>query len=251
MARDQTPRRRKRRNLGSAYAGDVKPPGILRLFTSRRVIVFTFVFLALAMGASVGTGALRLRSSSNPHNRDVPFVNQGDDKKTPDATPEITQYEAAPALTIAADKSYTALVKTDVGEFEIELFADQAPNAVNSFVFLARDGFYDGLTFHRAEDFVVQGGDPTGTGTGGPGYDLATEDSGAFDAGSVGLGSIAGEPDTVNGSQFFIALTGEGDFADSTLFGRVVSGMDVAGQITVGTHIESITIQEAPATASN
>jgi cyclophilin family peptidyl-prolyl cis-trans isomerase len=116
------------------------------------------------------------------------------------------QYDAPPDMQIDPDKTYTATFKTERGDIEVDLFAKQAPVTVNNFVFLARDGFYDDTTFHRVIDgFMVQGGDPTGTGRGGPGYRF-TDEPGALALKHDGPGvlSMANAGPNTNGSQFFI-----------------------------------------------
>ncbi|TAN29680.1 MAG: peptidylprolyl isomerase [Actinomycetota bacterium] len=137
-------------------------------------------------------------------------------------------------MCINTSANYTAVVKTDVGTFDIALDAKAAPKTVNNFVFLARYHFYDGVIFHRVmPGFVVQGGDPTGTGTGGPGYTFADE---LPKAGSYKLGSVAmantGSPGT-NGSQFFIIVGTQGEQLPPSysLFGQVTSGMDIVQKI--------------------
>ena len=141
------------------------------------------------------------------------------------------QYDAAPELTIDLDKSYTATVDTSHGEIVIELDAARSPQTVNNFVFLARDGYYDGVIFHRViENFMIQGGDPTGTGTGGPGYKFRDEIEGP---GTYGRGTVAmanAGPNT-NGSQFFICHTDVGLPHSYTIFGQVSSGMDTVDSI--------------------
>ena len=142
------------------------------------------------------------------------------------------RYESAPAMLIDPAKSYTARLKTAGGEITIRLRGDLAPQSVNSFVFLAREGFYDGCTFHRViSGFVAQGGDPTGSGSGGPGYTVPDEISDVpFAAGVLGMANAG--PNT-NGSQFFITL---GDVPHLTgrytVFGEVTEGLDVALGIT-------------------
>jgi cyclophilin family peptidyl-prolyl cis-trans isomerase len=131
-------------------------------------------------------------------------------------------------------KKYRAIMHTDKGDIQIELFAAQAPKTVNNFVFLAREGFYNGTTFHRViKGFMAQGGDPTGTGTGGPGYRFADESGGlALKHEGEGILSMANAGRDTNGSQFFITygptphLNGK-----HAVFGRVVAGMDVAKAI--------------------
>ncbi len=171
-----------------------------------------------------------------------------------DSIETASQYNSAPPMMINTTSSYYATVNmVNGGEFVIELYADKAPITVNSFVFLACKGFFNGVTFHRVlEDFMAQGGDPTGTGTGGPGYEFVNEDSDlTFDKAGVLAMANAG-PDT-NGSQFFITF-GPQEFLNGgyTIFGQVTSGMDVVNNITrrdpdqnpsfTGDAIESITI---------
>ncbi len=131
-------------------------------------------------------------------------------------------------------KKYRAIMHTDKGDIQIELFAAQAPKTVNNFVFLAREGFYNGTTFHRViKGFMAQGGDPTGTGTGGPGYRFADEQSAlALKHEGEGILSMANAGPNTNGSQFFITY-GTTDHLDGrhAVFGRVVGGMDVARAI--------------------
>jgi cyclophilin family peptidyl-prolyl cis-trans isomerase len=141
------------------------------------------------------------------------------------------QYDAAPDLTIDADKAYTATLDTNHGEIVIELDAGRSPLTVNNFVFLARDGFYDGATFHRViENFMIQGGDPTGTGRGGPGYRFRdeTDGPGTYSRGTVAMANAG--PNT-NGSQFFICHTDVGLPHSYTIFGQVTSGMEAVDSI--------------------
>ena len=171
-----------------------------------------------------------------------------------DSIPASASYGTAPALLIDTVGKYFATVKmANGGEFKIELYADKAPITVNSFVFLACKGFFNGVTFHRVlEGFMAQGGDPTGTGMGGPGYEFVNENSDlVFDKAGVLAMANAG-PDT-NGSQFFITFA-PADFLNGgyTIFGQVISGMDVVNSITrrdpdqnpsfSGDAMESITI---------
>lgn len=116
------------------------------------------------------------------------------------------EYSAPPAMQIDPEKSYTATFKTDHGDIVVDLFAAQAPITVNNFVFLARDGFYDNTTFHRViNQFMAQGGDPTGTGRGGPGYRFDDEPGAlALKHDSAGVLSMANAGANTNGSQFFI-----------------------------------------------
>jgi cyclophilin family peptidyl-prolyl cis-trans isomerase len=139
------------------------------------------------------------------------------------------QYSAVPAMVIDPKKHYTAAFKTEVGEFVVELYADKAPKTVNNFVFLARDHFYDGVTFHRViRDFMVQGGDPTGTGSGGPGYKFADEFHPLLRHSGPGILSMANSGANTNGSQFFITHTATPHLDNKhTVFGKVIKGMDI------------------------
>jgi cyclophilin family peptidyl-prolyl cis-trans isomerase len=149
--------------------------------------------------------------------------------------PAAEQYDSAPPMKVDEAGSYFANVEMENGGiFKIQLYPDKAPITVNSFVFLACKGFFDGATFHRVlEGFMAQGGDPTGTGTGGPGYQFVNENSDlTFDKEGVVAMANSG-PDT-NGSQFFITF-GPQEFlnGDYTIFGQVVEGMDVVNSITL------------------
>jgi cyclophilin family peptidyl-prolyl cis-trans isomerase len=142
-----------------------------------------------------------------------------------------TQYPSAPDLTIDLEKSYTATLDTNHGEIVLELDPARSPLAVNNFVFLARDGYYDGVIFHRViENFMIQGGDPTGTGTGGPGYKFRDEIEGAgtYSRGTVAMANAG--PNT-NGSQFFICHADVGLPHSYTIFGKVTSGIEVVDSI--------------------
>ena len=141
------------------------------------------------------------------------------------------QYPAPPDLTIDLSRSYQAVLDTNHGSVTIDLDADRAPLAVNNFVFLSREGFYDGVIFHRVvPGFVIQGGDPTGSGRGGPGYRFRDELEGPGDyrRGTVAMANAG--PNT-NGSQFFICLTDVGLPHAYTIFGRVSSGMETVDAI--------------------
>lgn len=163
----------------------------------------------------------------------------------------------APDKVIDSAKKYTATLKTAKGNIVIELYAAQTPNTVNSFVFLARKGYYNGVTFHRVlKDFVAQGGDPSGTGIGGPGYRCNDEIVPALTFDREGVVAMANSGANTNGSQFFITFAPltqlNGRF---TIFGRVIAGMDVAQALTLrdpqqnpnappGDVIQSIVIEE-------
>jgi cyclophilin family peptidyl-prolyl cis-trans isomerase len=131
-------------------------------------------------------------------------------------------------MVIDPQKHYAATIHTDVGAIEVELFADKAPKTVNNFVFLAREGFYDGTIFHRViADFMAQGGDPTGTGTGGPGYKFGDEFHPTLRHNKPGILSMANAGPGTNGSQFFITHVAT-PWLDNkhSIFGQVTGGFD-------------------------
>jgi cyclophilin family peptidyl-prolyl cis-trans isomerase len=139
------------------------------------------------------------------------------------------KWNVPPVMSIDPKKKYTAIMNTDKGEIVLELFADKTPLTVNNFVFLSRQGFYDGTFFHRViSDFMAQGGDPTGSGSGGPGYRFADEFVSTLKHDKPGVLSMANAGPNTNGSQFFIThvptphLNGK-----HSVFGQVISGMDV------------------------
>ena len=139
------------------------------------------------------------------------------------------RYSAPPAMQIDPAKSYAATLHTDKGDIVVELYARKAPQTVNNFVFLARDGFYDNVLFHRViKDFMAQGGDPTGTGTGGPGYRFADEFDPSLKHDGPGVLSMANAGPGTNGSQFFLTHVAT-PWLDGkhTVFGKVKSGLDV------------------------
>ncbi|MBO8162632.1 MAG: peptidylprolyl isomerase [Brevibacillus sp.] len=175
------------------------------------------------------------------------------------------QYDKPPAMQIDTSKTYKATVDTTAGTFTIQLFAKDAPKTVNNFIFLAKEKFYDGLTFHRIiKNFMIQTGDPKGDGTGGPGYTFEDE----LDTGhkyEIGVVAMANAGKDTNGSQFFIGtgeeVSGLNNFPHYTIFGKVIKGMDVVQKIAAGetknnphlnensapvnpVKIKSITIQE-------
>jgi cyclophilin family peptidyl-prolyl cis-trans isomerase len=166
------------------------------------------------------------------------------------------QWKNPTEMVIDPKKKYTATLSTDKGDIVLELFADKTPRTVNNFVFLAREGFYDGTIFHRViSDFMVQGGDPTGTGTGSPGYRFADEFHPSLKHDKPGIFSMANSGPGTNGSQFFIThvptpwLDGK-----HSVFGQVIQGMDVLLSIpprdpsrtaSPSVKLNKVTIQEA------
>ena len=138
------------------------------------------------------------------------------------------EWSSPPKMTIDEQNEYTAVIETDLGNIVLRLFANESPITVNNFVFLAQEGYYDGVMFHRViHDFMVQGGDPTGTGSGGPGYMFEDEVNNGLKFDKPGLLAMANAGPGTNGSQFFIThvptphLTG-----NHTIFGEVIEGMD-------------------------
>jgi len=166
------------------------------------------------------------------------------------------QWKNPPEMVIDPKKKYIAKLSTDKGDIEMELFVDKTPLTVNNFVFLAREGFYDGTIFHRViADFMVQGGDPTGKGTGGPGYRFADEFHPSLRHSKPGIFSMANAGPGTNGSQFFIThvptpwLDGK-----HSIFGQVISGLDVLMSIpprdpvrtgSPSVKLNKVTIQES------
>ena len=155
-------------------------------------------------------------------------------KSVPESAPEvkIMQWDSPPPMVIDADKEYTAYIETEKGALVLELFAKDVPRTVNNFVFLAREGYYDGSTFHRVLlGFMAQGGDPTGTGSGGPGYRFEDEfTEHGHDAGAL---SMANAGPNTNGSQFFITYVPVHQLdGKHTVFGKLIEGMDVLESIT-------------------
>jgi len=160
----------------------------------------------------------------------------------------VKQYKSPPAMTIDPAKTYAAVMHTDKGDITFDLFAQDAPKTVNNFVFLARDGFYDGVGFHRVIDnFMVQGGDPTGTGSGGPGYKFADEIDRSLKHDKPGRFSMANAGPGTNGSQFFITH-GPTPWLDGkhAVFGAVTKGQEEVDAIKQGDKIESLETLDAP-----
>jgi cyclophilin family peptidyl-prolyl cis-trans isomerase len=139
-------------------------------------------------------------------------------------------YDKPPAMTIDPNARYSATIETSAGEMKADLFAGEAPATVNNFVFLARDGYYEGVIFHRViKGFMIQGGDPTGTGRGGPGYSFADEPvQRPYSRGTLAMANAG--PNT-NGSQFFIMHADYGLPPNYTIFGKLTSGEDVLDSI--------------------
>jgi peptidyl-prolyl cis-trans isomerase B (cyclophilin B) len=150
-------------------------------------------------------------------------------------------------MQIDAKKNYTATIETNRGTIELQLSAQYAPKTVNNFVFLAREGFYDGVTFHRViSNFMIQGGDPTGSGRGGPGYKFEDEFKGNPLTHETGVISMANAGPGTNGSQFFITHSPQPHLnGKHTVFGKVTKGQDVVNAIRQGDKMTKVTITES------
>ena len=240
-------RQRRRRERGPSYepAGEVQFPGLFgwlqrrqRLFYAIGIVVLVVSLGAIMFGGQLGPAgpdpaepgaATPLPTAEAATGAAAPAA--GADA-TPAAGGDGRSYAAPPPMAIDPARSYEAVIRTERGDVRIALLPEAAPGYVNNFVFLAREGFYDGITFHRVvPGFVAQAGDPTGTGAGSAGYDLAEERNDLpFEAGVL---SMAKGGATVSGSQFFVTLAPaphlEGDF---TVFGRVESGLGVLQSLT-------------------
>ena len=157
------------------------------------------------------------------------------------------QYSSHQAMQLDPSKAYTATIQTNRGNIEIDLYADKVPNTVNNFVALARDGFYDGISFHRViADFMVQSGDPTGSGRGGPGYKFNDEFHPELVHDGPGVLSMANAGPNTNGSQFYITHVAT-NWLDNkhSVFGKVRSGQDVVDAMQQGDVMERVEIEES------
>ena len=156
------------------------------------------------------------------------------------------QWNAAPELQIDVDRTYQVTITTDKGDIELELMPEHAPRTVNNFLFLTREGFYDGTVFHRViANFMIQGGDPTGSGRGGPGYRFEDECDNNPLCHERGVISMANAGPNTNGSQFFITH-GPQPHLDGrhTVFGKVTKGQDVVDSVEQGDQVRKIEIAD-------
>lgn len=188
----------------------------------------TIILIVLAIVVVVGGYLLwQGLGSSQPVQDDRPLANV-------QPTERIGYYAEYPEMVVDTAKEYEAILKTEKGDIRLRLFADQAPLAVNNFVFLARQGFYDGLTFHRViEDFMAQGGDPTGQGFGGPGYQFADETDNELRFDRPGLLAMANSGPDTNGSQFFITYVPTPHLDGlHTIFGELIEGEEVLNSLS-------------------
>lgn len=238
----QEPSRRKNYQLGGTTTSDIYKPGFPMNLLSN---VKFFAIIGVVVAVLMVVGALLTTAGGNDEGDpdDLPTPTPAasvtaDASATASTTPAAKTFEKAETVIDAAAKTYTATVKTNKGDFVIELYADKAPNTVNSFVFLAQEGFFNSVTFHRVIDgFVIQAGDPTATGGGGPGYQTADEPNQERNLKyTLSMAKVGGQ--SVFGSQFFINLKDNPslDYDNPTVnkyypFGKVVSGTDVVDAI--------------------
>jgi len=202
----------------------------------RRVLAFGAASVAaLALAACGGSTATPL-PTPKPANTVASTAPAAAASNPGDVASRNNKYKSPPPITIDKSKKYIATIVTNKGTMKAELYADTAPVTVNNFVFLANDHFYDGVIFHRiVAGFVIQGGDPTGTGGGGPGYKFPDEPIPANRAYEKGTLAMANSGPNTNGSQFFICvdnLTAKGALPKQyTIFGKVTEGLDVIDKI--------------------
>ncbi|WP_322819061.1 peptidylprolyl isomerase [Tepidiforma sp.] len=263
----QEPSRRRTYQLSHASPSEIYKPGFpMNVLGDVRWFAAIGVVVAVAM---VVTAVLTTGGTNQGNPDALPTVTPtasatADASPTTSPTATAKQFEKAEQVIDAQKNNYSATFKTSMGDFTVRLFADVAPNTVNSFVFLAKQGFYDNITFHRiVSNFVIQGGDPTGTGTGGPGYQTQDEPNQLRNKkGTIAMAKVSGQ--TQFGSQFFINLKDNPslDFDNPSAnkfypFGEVVSGMEVVeaiGKVQVGqgdrpvqpVTIKTIEITETP-----
>ena len=156
------------------------------------------------------------------------------------------QWDNPPAMQIDPQKTYRITIETSRGDMELELYSEYAPKTVNNFVFLAQEGFYDGVVFHRViSDFMIQGGDPTGTGRGGPGYKFEDEVAENPLRHETGVISMANAGPNTNGSQFFITHSPQPHLDGMhTVFGKVVEGQEIVNVIQQGDRMVKVSVSD-------
>jgi peptidyl-prolyl cis-trans isomerase B (cyclophilin B) len=161
--------------------------------------------------------------------------------------PDHPTWDAPPAMQIDTEATYRATIDTEKGSIELDLHPEHAPQTVNNFTFLAGEGFYDGTAFHRViEGFMIQGGDPTGTGRGGPGYQFEDEVDANPLTHEIGVISMANAGPDTNGSQFFITRAPQPHLdGKHTVFGEVTEGQDVVDAIEEGDVMQRVSVEKA------
>lgn len=212
---------------------------------SSSMILLLFIVLGACQKRS-SEGAPQRTENPNPQaSLDTALKEEKNQKEKPMSA----QFTEPTVSTVDPDKNYEALIETDKGNIRVKLFAKEAPLSVTNFSQLGKGGFYDGLTFHRVEPgFVVQGGDPVGNGTGGPGYTIPAEIGKPHIKGALAWARTGDEINPQrrsSGSQFYITLEAT-PFLDGayTVFGQTIEGMDVVGKIRRGDKINKVTIEE-------
>jgi len=252
--------RRQRRYVSGGQGQSFKPGFPMNLFTGRAALATFAAVGVVLMVAGISLAAFLPNRGGDADIDEIPTVPAAEETVAAEPAEEedpadviVRNYPAADFVIEPDFELYTATISTSKGDIVIELFAGIAPNTVNSFVFLAENRFFDGLVFHRVvENFVIQGGDPLGTGRGGPGYITGDEPNEVRnETGTIAMAKGAGQP--YFGSQFFInlkhniALDFDTERGDRFYpFGRVIEGMDVVNAIAQGDVMESVTITRAP-----
>ena len=252
--------RRQRRYVSGGQGQNFKPGFPMNLFTGRAALATFAAVGVVLMVAGISLAAFLPNTGGDADPEDLPTTPAPEETVAAEPAEEedpddviVRNYPAADFVIEPDLELYTATISTSKGDIVIELFAGIAPNTVNSFVFLAENRFFDGLVFHRVvENFVVQGGDPLGTGRGSPGYITGDEPNEVRnETGTIAMAKGAGQP--YFGSQFFInlkhniALDFDTERGDRFYpFGRVIEGMDVVNAIEQGDVMESVTITRAP-----
>ncbi|MEM7800402.1 MAG: peptidylprolyl isomerase [Chloroflexota bacterium] len=231
----------KRKTKNKSYAAQRAAEAAQREQQGTRQTIFYWIggmvlSVAILVGFVLLLPFLFDASDSEEAAADIGTVLEGD-RTVADLSPSERNdfYGAPPEMIIDTDKSYEAVIETNRGTMRLELFDDQAPVTVNNFVFLANEGFYDGTVFHRViSDFMAQGGDPTGTGSGGPGYRFEDEIDPTLTFDRRGLLAMANSGPATNGSQFFITFQETSWLnGNHTIFGELIEGDDVLGSINI------------------
>jgi cyclophilin family peptidyl-prolyl cis-trans isomerase len=255
MPKKQPPKRIKRKGRkprGVDWSGPELKHGPFGIFSNVRLFYFVGIVIMVG-GLALGGGRYCSDNATNQRPTPIPVTETATppaDQVTPTATVEqVKQWSAAPAMAIDTTKTYTATIKTSKGDIVVSLYAADAPNTVNNFVFLAQQGFFNNLPFFYVNpEMYAASGDPSlsasTTTKGGPGYEIANEpNSHTFDVGKLGM--FAGDKDGMSaGSRFFIVLnTSKSSFSNLWPFGEVKSGMNVVQSLAQGDTISSVDIQ--------